>query len=377
MSTANRGVVTHRVAVIAGDGIGKEVVPAAIACLERIAKIHSLDLKFTYFDWGSDYYLQHGRMMPVDGLEQLGRHDAIFLGAVGSPEVADTESLWGLLIPIRREFQQYINLRPVKTLDGVASPLAAKNPIDILIVRENNEGEYSEVGGRMYRGLPQETAVQETVFTRLGVSRAARFASTLAASRTGKLTSATKSNGIIHTMPFWDEIVAETVRDFPGVTVTHELVDALAAHLVLKPWTLDVIVASNLLGDILSDLGSSVTGSIGLAPSANLNPEGDFPSLFEPVHGSAPDIAGKGLANPVGQIWSGAMMLDHLGHPEAAAHLQAAFESALRDGHGTRDVGGTSSTSEFTTAVLSAIDTLTAPHTADKQADDAPGTVAP
>jgi tartrate dehydrogenase/decarboxylase/D-malate dehydrogenase len=210
----------------------------------------------------------------------------------------------------------------------------------------------------MYRGLPHESAVQETIFTRLGVSRAAHFAAALAASRQGRLTSATKSNGIIHTMPFWDEVVEETVRQYPDVTVTHELVDALAAHLVLKPWTLDVIVASNLFGDILSDLGSSVTGSIGLAPSANLNPEGDFPSLFEPVHGSAPDIAGKGLANPVGQIWSGAMMLEHLGHPEAAAHLQLAFESALRNGFGTRDVGGTSSTSEFTAAVLSAIDAV-------------------
>jgi tartrate dehydrogenase/decarboxylase/D-malate dehydrogenase len=336
------------------------VVPAAIECLERIAELHSLNLSFTYFDWGSDYYGRHGRMMPADGLAQLARHDAIFLGAVGSPEVPDTESLWGLLIPIRREFQQYINLRPVRTLDGVTSPLASDKPIDILIVRENNEGEYSEVGGRMYRGLPHETAVQETIFTRLGVSRAAHFAAALAASRQGRLTSATKSNGIIHTMPFWDEVVEETVRQYPGVSVTHELVDALAAHLVLKPWTLDVIVASNLLGDILSDLGSSVTGSIGLAPSANLNPEGDFPSLFEPVHGSAPDIAGKGLANPVGQIWSGAMMLEHLGHPEAAAHLQSAFESALRDGHGTRDVGGTSSTSEFTAAVLAAIDAVSA-----------------
>ncbi|AEF41453.1 tartrate dehydrogenase [Hoyosella subflava] len=353
-------MTTQRIAVIAGDGIGKEVVPAAIACLERIAELHTLDLRFTYFDWGSEYYLQHGRMMPVDGLEQLAAHQAIFLGAVGSPEVPDAESLWGLLIPIRREFQQYINLRPVKTLAGVASPLKAAQPIDLLIVRENNEGEYSEVGGRMYRGLPQETAVQETIFTRLGVSRVARYAASLAASRSGRLTSATKSNGIIHTMPFWDEIVAETARLYPEVSVTSELVDALAAHLVLKPWTFDVIVASNLLGDILSDLGSSVTGSIGLAPSANLNPEGEFPSLFEPVHGSAPDIAGKGLANPVGQIWSGAMMLEHLGHIEAATHLQSAFESALRDGLGTRDVGGPSSTAEFTSGVLSAIDTLAA-----------------
>ena len=351
---------THKIAVIPGDGIGNEVVPAAIDCLERIAELHSLDLEFTYFDWGSEYYARHGRMMAEDGLEQLAKHHAIFLGAVGSPDVPDTESLWGLLIPIRREFQQYINLRPVKTLDGVASPLAAKHPIDLLIVRENNEGEYSEIGGRMYRGLPEESAMQTTVFTRLGVLRAAHYAARLAASRRGQLTSATKSNGIVHTMPFWDEVVAETVREYPDVTLTSELVDALAAHLVLKPWTLDVIVASNLFGDILSDLGSAATGSIGLAPSANLNPEGDHPSLFEPVHGSAPDIAGKGLANPVGQIWSGAMMLDHLGHPEAAAHLQAAFESALRDGFGTRDVGGTSSTSEFTAAVLAAVDALAA-----------------
>lgn len=358
----------HKIAVIPGDGIGNEVVPAAIDCLERIAELHSLNLEFTYFDWGCEYYARHGRMMAEDGLEQLAAHDAIFLGAVGSPEVPDAESLWGLLIPIRREFQQYINLRPVKTLDGVASPLAAKNPIDLLIVRENNEGEYSEVGGRMYRGLPEESAMQTTVFTRLGVLRAAHFAARLAESRRGQLTSATKSNGIVHTLPFWDEVVAETVREYPDVTLTSELVDALAAHLVLKPWSFDVIVASNLFGDILSDLGSSVTGSIGLAPSANLNPEGDFPSLFEPVHGSAPDIAGKGLANPVGQIWSGAMMLEHLGHPEAAAHLQAAFESALRDGFGTRDVGGTSSTLEFTAAVLSAIDALAADQPANATA---------
>lgn len=365
-------MTTHKIAVIAGDGIGKEVVPAAIECLERIAGLHSLSLEFTHFEWGSDYYAEHGRMMPLDGLEQLAQHDAIFLGAVGSPAVPDAESLWGLLIPIRREFQQYINLRPVKTLDGVKSPLASKEPIDILIVRENNEGEYSEVGGRAYRGLPHETAVQETIFTRLGVSRAAHYAASLASSRKGRLTSATKSNGIIHTMPFWDEVVEETTRLYPDVTLTSELVDALAAHLVLKPWTFDVIVASNLLGDILSDLGSSVTGSIGVAPSANLNPEGDFPSLFEPVHGSAPDIAGKGVANPVGQMWSGAMMLQHLGHPEAAEHLQLAFESVLREGLGTRDVGGPSSTSEFTAAVLAAIDVIDAVGAMDATTENKP-----
>ncbi|HEV7167482.1 MAG TPA: tartrate dehydrogenase [Micrococcaceae bacterium] len=348
----------HSIAVIAGDGIGNEVVPAAIECLEKIAEIHALDLDFVPFGWGSDYYRQHGRMMPVDGLDQLARHEAIFLGAVGSPDIPDAATLWGLLIPIRREFQQYINLRPVKTLDGVASPLASKEPIDLLIVRENNEGEYSEIGGRMFRGQPQESAVQETVFTRMGITRAAHYAARLASSRSGKLTSATKSNGIIHTMPFWDEVVAGTVAEYPDVVLTSELVDALAAHVVLKPWTLDVIVASNLFGDILSDLGSAVTGSIGLAPSANLNPERRFPSLFEPVHGSAPDIAGKGLANPVGQIWSGAMMLDHLGHTRAARHLQLAFEGALRDGAGTRDVGGTASTAEFTGAVLEAIDAV-------------------
>lgn len=368
-------MTTHKIAVIAGDGIGKEVVPAALECLERIARLHSLDLQFTHFDWGSDYYLRHGRMMPEDGLEQLAQHEAIFLGAVGSPQVSDAESLWGLLIPIRREFQQYINVRPVKTLDGVKSPLASKEPIDILIVRENNEGEYSEIGGRIYRGQPHETAVQETIFTRLGVSRAAHYAASQASARGRRLTSATKSNGIIHTMPFWDEIVEETARLFPEVTLNSELVDALAAHLVLKPWTYDVIVASNLLGDILSDLGSAVTGSIGVAPSANLNPEGDFPSLFEPVHGSAPDIAGMGLANPVGQMWSGAMMLEHLGHPEAARHLQAAFESVLREGLGTRDVGGTSSTSEFTAAVLAAIDVIDAVPSFDPAIASAPAAV--
>src|SRR6478609_4790160 len=242
---------SHRIAVIAGDGIGQEVVPAAIECLDRIAGIHDLSFDFEPFDWGSDYYTRHGRMMPADGLDRLARHEAVFLGAVGSPDIPDAATLWGLLIPIRREFQQYINLRPVKTLDGVASPLAAKNPIDLLIVRENNEGEYSEVGGRMYRGLPEESAMQTTVFTRLGVLRAAHYAAQLAASRRGQLTSATKSNGIVHTMPFWDEVVAEAVREYPDVTLTSELVDALAAHMVLKPWTFDVIVASNLFGHSL------------------------------------------------------------------------------------------------------------------------------
>ena len=345
----------QRIAVIAGDGIGKEVVPAAIECLESIASIHSLKFDFVDLPWGSDHYIATGSMMPADGLEQLSRHDAIFLGAVGIPEIPDTETLWGLLIPIRRYFEQYINLRPVRSLAGVDSPLKSGSDIDFLIVRENNEGEYSEIGGRIYRGLPQEAAVQESVFTRHGVQRAARYAATLAASRAGRLTSATKSNGIVHTMPFWDEIVEQVVTEAGGVELESVLIDALAARMVLKPWSLDVVVASNLFGDILSDLGSALTGSIGVAPSANLNPERKHPSLFEPVHGSAPDIAGKGLANPVGQIWSGVMMLDHLGHHEAATHLSHAFEDVLAAGTSTRDLGGSASTEEFTTAVLSAI----------------------
>jgi len=347
---------TQRIAVIAGDGIGQEVVPSAIECLESIAGIHSLKFDFVDLPWGSDHYVATGSMMPVDGLEQLAKHDAIFLGAVGMPGIPDTETLWGLLIPIRRYFEQYINLRPVRSLAGVTSPLVAGSDIDFLIVRENNEGEYSEIGGRMYRGLPQEAAVQESVFTRHGVQRAARYAATLAASRAGRLTSATKSNGIVHTMPFWDEMVAEVVTEVGGVELESVLIDALAARMVLRPSSLDVVVASNLFGDILSDLGSALTGSIGVAPSANLNPERKHPSLFEPVHGSAPDIAGKGLANPVGQIWSGVMMLEHLGHPAASAHLAGAFEAVLAAGISTRDLGGSASTEEFTAAVLASID---------------------
>jgi tartrate dehydrogenase/decarboxylase/D-malate dehydrogenase len=346
----------HRIAVIAGDGIGQEVMPAAIQCLDAVAKVHSIGLDFVDLPWGSDHYLATGRMMPADGLEQLSTHDAIFLGAVGIPSIPDTETLWGLLIPIRRHFSQYINLRPVKTLAGVDTPLASDRAIDFVIVRENTEGEYSEVGGRIYRGLPQEAAMQESVFTRFGVSRVTRFAAELASSRSGHLTSATKSNGIVHTMPFWDEVVAETVAASGlDLTVESVLIDALAARMVLRPWSFDVVVASNLFGDILSDLGSALTGSIGVAPSANLNPERKHPSMFEPVHGSAPDIAGQGIANPVGQIWSGAMMLDHLGYPQAAAQLSSAFESVLATGTRTTDLGGTATTAEFTSAVLAAI----------------------
>jgi tartrate dehydrogenase/decarboxylase/D-malate dehydrogenase len=346
--------------VIAGDGIGQEVVPAAMQCLEVIGGVNDITFDFVEFEWGSDYYHKHGRMMPVDGLERIAPHDAIFLGAVGDPSISDTETLWGVLIPIRRYFEQYINLRPVKTLVGAKSPLVTTRPIDFVIVRENTEGEYSEVGGRTYRGLPHETAIQESIFTRFGVERAARFAAELASKRRGHLTSATKSNGIVHTMPFWDEIVAETVARYPGLTLESVLIDALAARMVLAPWRFDVVVASNLFGDILSDLGSALTGSIGVAPSGNLNPEKKHPSMFEPVHGSAPDIAGQGIANPIGQIWAGAMMLDHLGHPDAAAQLTSAFESVLASGRSTRDLGGSMSTAEFTAAVCEAIPEFTA-----------------
>ncbi|NEE03829.1 tartrate dehydrogenase [Phytoactinopolyspora halotolerans] len=344
------------IAVIAGDGIGTEVVPAALDCLHAVASAHGLTFDLVGYPWGSEYFRAHGRMMPVDGLETLAAHDAVLLGAVGVPDIPDTETLWGLLIPIRRGFEQYINLRPVRTLAGVTGPLSTTEPIDFVIVRENNEGEYSEVGGRMYRGRENETAIQEAIFTRQGVARAARFAAELARGRRGLVTSATKSNGIVHTMPFWDEVVAETVADVGGVELEPVLVDALAAKMALKPWTFDVVVASNLFGDILSDLGSALTGSIGVAPSANLNPERRYPSLFEPVHGSAPDIAGKGVANPVGQIWSVVMMLDHLGHADAAHHLQASFEAVLAGGISTPDLGGTATTAEFTRAVLTEID---------------------
>lgn len=345
----------HSIAVIAGDGIGQEVVPAAIECLRLVGSLNGIVLDFVEFDWSSEYYRKHGRMMPVDALEQLAEHEAIFLGAVGTPDIPDTETLWGMLIPIRRYFEQYINLRPVKTLVGAVSPLVTTQAIDMVIVRENNEGEYSEVGGRTYRGLPQEAAIQESIFTRFGVERAARFAFDLASRRRNSVTSATKSNGIVHTMPFWDEIVAETAAGYPAVELTSVLIDALAASMVLRPWSFDVIVASNLFGDILSDLGSALTGSIGVAPSGNLNPERKHPSMFEPVHGSAPDIAGKGLANPVGQIWAGAMMLEHLGHRPAADQLTWAFESVLAQGSSTRDLGGSLSTTEFTRAVCEAI----------------------
>ncbi|MFD1714807.1 tartrate dehydrogenase [Amnibacterium flavum] len=340
------------IAVLAGDGIGKEVVPAAIACVDAALARHGSRVDWVDYDWGSDLYLKTGRMMPVDGIETLARHEAIFLGAVGLPEIPDTETLWGLLIPIRREFRQYINLRPIRALDGVPSPVAGGDDIDVVLVRENNEGEYSEIGGRSYRGRPEEEAIQVNVFTRHGIERVARYAVGLAESRGGRLTSATKSNGIIHTMPFWDEVVAEAAAAAPGVALESILIDALAARLVLDPGRFDVIVASNLFGDILSDLAGAIAGSIGVAPSANLNPERQFPSLFEPVHGSAPDIAGRGVANPIGAIWTGALMLDHLGHTAAADDLTTAFRAVTKAGVRTADLGGTATTDQVSAAIV-------------------------
>lgn len=342
----------YRVDVIAGDGIGQEVVPAALECLTAVAHRDGFSFSWRHRDWGADRYRADGAMMPVDGLDQLSDGDGIFLGAVGDPEIPDHVSLWGLLIPIRRTFNQYINLRPVRLLPGVSSPLRVSAGFDIVVVRENVEGEYSEMGGRAYPGDPEEVVTQTALFTRRGISRVARFAASLASNRSGSLVSATKSNGIIHSMPFWDEVVAEVVADYPDVRLESVLIDALAARTLLRPLSLDVVVASNLFGDILSDLVAAAAGSIGVAPSANLNPERVYPSMFEPVHGSAPDIAGKGVANPVGQIWAGALMLEHLGQSGSARSLMSALEDVLAHGVRTPDLGGTAGTAEFAAAVV-------------------------
>ena len=349
---------SYRIAVIEGDGIGREVVPEGIRVLEAAGRRFGIEFAWTHFDWSCESYLKTGRMMPEDGLEQLKGFDSIFLGAVGYPGVPDHISLWGLLIPIRREFQQYVNLRPIRLLEGVESPLKGHLPggIDFCTVRENNEGEYSEVGGRMFRGTEAELAIQESLFTRRGCDRVIRFAFELAERRRKHVTSATKSNGIIHTMPFWDERFAAVKAEFPGCRTDQFHIDILAAHFVAHPEWFDVVVGSNLFGDILSDLGAAVVGSIGLAPSANLNPEREFPSMFEPVHGSAPDIAGKGIANPIAQIWSGAMMLEHLGETEAAAAVEQAFCSVLaHGGPRTPDVGGNATTREAGEAIAAEV----------------------
>jgi tartrate dehydrogenase/decarboxylase / D-malate dehydrogenase len=342
---------TFSVAVIAGDGIGREVIPPAVDAVDACGLHYGFAVEWAYYDWGSARYRATGRLMPEDGIERLRGHEAILFGAVGTPGIADTTTLWGLLIPIRRRFDQYVNLRPVRHIPGMPSPLRDPDGIDIVVVRENVEGEYSDVGGRHDTG-GDEYAIQETRFTRRGVRRIATFAAELARSRSGRLTSATKSNGILHTMPFWDEHVASVVAGFPDVQLRPVLIDALAAQIVRRPQDFDVIVASNLFGDILSDLTAAVVGSLGVAASANLNPERVYPSLFEPVHGSAPDIAGTGVANPTAAIYAAAMMLDHLGEAEAAAGLTAAADAVLGGGPHTPDLGGTASTREVADAVL-------------------------
>ncbi|WP_102347261.1 tartrate dehydrogenase [Bacillus sp. Marseille-P3661] len=344
----------YSISVIPGDGVGKEVMPEALRVLDTLADIHGgIQFSFKSYPWSCEYYLEHNEMMPGNGIERLAESDAVFLGAVGNPKlVPDHISLWGLLIKIRREFEQVINVRPAKLLKGIQSPLLNPRDFDIVVVRENSEGEYSEVGGRVHRG-EDEIAIQNAVFTRKGTERAIDYAFKLAKTRRNHVTSATKSNGIIHSMPFWDSVFKDIARRYPDVSTTSTHIDALAAFFVTKPQSFDVIVASNLFGDILTDIGAAIMGSIGIAPAANININGKYPSMFEPVHGSAPDIYGKGIANPIGQIWTGKMMLDHFGEYELGEHLLKAVETVLEEGIKTPDIGGTATTSEVTDTIIS------------------------
>jgi len=362
-------MTTHRIAVIPGDGIGKEVMPEGLRVLDAAARRFGVGLHVDHFDFSSwDYFERHGKMLPDDWKDRIGGHDAIFFGAVGWPQkIPDHLSLWGSLLLFRREFDQYVNLRPARLMPGVRSPLVrrdgtarAPGEIDMLIVRENTEGEYSSIGGRMFEGGEREIVIQETVMSRVGVDRVLKFAFELALTRPRrKLTSATKSNGISITMPYWDERVEAMAKSYPQVSVDRFHIDILTAHFVQRPEAFDVVVASNLFGDILSDLGPACTGTIGIAPSANLNPTRQWPSLFEPVHGSAPDIAGLAIANPIGQIWSGALMLDFLGHRDAHDAIVAAIERVLAAGAAdaprTPDLGGAASTQDLGRAIAAAL----------------------
>ncbi len=349
----------HRIAVIAGDGIGQEVIPCGIEVLRLAAAQGGFGIEFIEFPWGCDFYLREKRMMASDGFDQLRRFDAIYLGAIGDPRVPDHISVWELILPLRQRFEQYVNLRPMRLLGGAASPLAGRGPadIDMICVRENSEGEYAGLGGRVNVGTPHEVAEQTGIFTRRGIERIVRYGFEVARSRPRKLlASATKSNALQHSMVLWDEVVAAVAPEYPDVTLRKYHVDALAARMVTHPQTLDTIVASNLFGDILTDIGSAITGSLGIGPGANINPERTYPSMFEPIHGSAPDIAGKGIANPVAAIWAGAMMLDHLDESETAARIVGSIEQVLAAGQiRTPDLGGTSNTGDMTTAVSSAL----------------------
>jgi tartrate dehydrogenase/decarboxylase / D-malate dehydrogenase len=349
---------THTIGVIAGDGIGVEVIPAGMAALEKAARGSGASIAFTELPWGCEYYKKHQRMLDEDGFDRLAKFDAVYLGALGAPGVSDVVSA-GLILAIRQRFDQYVNLRPMRLLAGLSSPLANRGAadIDMVCVRENSEGEYAGVGGRIHRGTPHEVAQQTGVFTRHGIERILRYAFSLAATRPRKiLASATKSNALTHSMVMWDD-VAEIVRaEYPAVEYRKYHVDALAARMVTHPHTLDVIVASNLFGDILTDIGSAISGSLGIAPGANINPGRAFPSMFEPIHGSAPDIAGKGIANPIGAIWAGALMLDHLGHRDLHDRVLSAIERVVANGKiRTPDLGGTSTTSQMADAIVAEI----------------------
>jgi tartrate dehydrogenase/decarboxylase/D-malate dehydrogenase len=351
---------THRIAVIPGDGIGKEVMPEGLRALDAASRRFGFRLEYTSIPWAScDHYLKTGAMMPADWKQQLEGHEALYFGAVGWPDtVPDHVSLWGSLLKFRREFDQYINLRPVRLFDGVPCPLAHRKPgdIDFLVVRENTEGEYTNLGGRLFEGTERELVIQESVFTRVGAERVLKYAFDLARTRQRKhVTVATKSNGIAISMPWWDERANEIAAQYPEVTHDKQHIDILCARFVLQPQRFDVVVASNLFGDILSDLGPACTGTIGIAPSANLNPERKFPSLFEPVHGSAPDIYGQNIANPVAMIWSGAMMLDFLGHRDAHDAIVKAIERVLAEGPRTPDLGGSASTTQMGEAIAALI----------------------
>ena len=350
---------THHIAVIPGDGIGPEVIPEAVACLQSAASEHGVSIEVEQFDWGSEHYLTHGTVMPEDGPALLSGFDAILAGPVGDPRVPDTITVWGLILTLRQAFDQYVNLRPARLLPGVSSPLALVSPrdVDIVFVRENTEGEYSGAGGRLHRGHPAELAVETSIFTRSGIERVVRHAFEYARDHDrSHVTSATKSNALRHAMPLWDEVFASVAAEFPAITSDACLVDALVARVVRDPASLDVVVASNLFGDILTDLGAAIAGSLGIAPSANLDPTRRHPSLFQAIHGSAPDIAGRGIANPIAEIWSTAMMLDFLGEAEAGAALQRALETAVADPRArTRDLGGVASTVLAGAAVRSAL----------------------
>src|SRR5262245_46517617 len=347
--------LVRTIAIIAGDGIGKEVIPAGLAAIEKATSGSDVSLQLTELPWGCDYYINHGKMMDEDGFERLAGLDAIYLGAIGSPSVPDHIAVWDLLLPLRQRFQQYVNLRPMRLLPGLVSPLANRGPadIDMVCVRENSEGEYAGLGGRIHVGTPFEVAEQTGLFTRKGIERILRYGFETAAKRPRKLlASATKSNALRHSMVMWDEIADIVKKDYPSVEYRKFHVDAIAARMVTHPASLDVIVASNLFGDILTDIGSAISGSLGIAPGANINPEKKFPSMFEPIHGSAPDIAGKGIANPIGAIWAGAMMLDHLGHRDIHDKIIGAVERVVSSGKvRTPDLGGKANTKEMADAI--------------------------